>query len=79
MGFNKLIMGKGKLLDDQGSTRVPVVACVHCAADVMLCRGEVIPLWYIANSQRTLSPASYAEYSHTLDLFLVRHLYNMAA
>ena len=44
MGLYKLIMGKGKLYDDRGSTRVPVVACVHCAADVMLCRGEVIPL-----------------------------------
>ena len=74
MGLNKLIMGKGELWDDRGSTVVPVVACVHFADDVMLCRGEVIPLWHVVNSQRALSPASYDGYSHTLDLFLVRHL-----
>jgi len=79
MGLNKLTMGEGKLQDDRGSTRVPVVACVHSAADVMLCRGEVIPLWHVANSLRALSSSSYDGYSHTLDLFLVRHLYNMAA
>ena len=44
MGLNKLIMGKGELWNDRGSTVVPVVACVHFADDVMLCRGEVIPL-----------------------------------
>ena len=74
MGLNKLIMGKGELWDDRGGTVVPVVACVHFADDVMLCRGEVIPLWHVVNSQRALSPASYDGYSHTLDLFLVRHL-----
>ena len=69
MGLNKLIMGNGKLW-----TRVPVVAGVHCAADVMLCRGDVIPLLHVASSQRVLSPASYDGYIHTIDLFLVRHL-----
>ena len=37
-------MGKGKLEDDRATTRDPVVAGIHFAADVMLCRGEVIPL-----------------------------------
>ena len=59
MGLYKLIIGKGKLQDVRGSTRVPVVACVHCATDVMLCWGEVIPLCHVANSQRALSPARY--------------------
>ena len=74
MGLNKLIMGKGELWNDRGSTRVPVVACVNFAADVMLCRGEVIPLWHVANRQRALSPVNYDGYGHTVDLFLVRHL-----
>ena len=42
---------------------VPVVACVHCAADVMLCRGEVISLWHVASSQRALSLVIYDGYN----------------